>query len=79
MDWESGPFNDDNTKGHVFQIAKEMCYKSLRQQSFPHRCIDGWNILLETIPIVISKFVASFKIQLDRHWYDKRDLLDDIY
>ena len=70
-------FNDNNTRGHIFQIMKVRCNKSLRLNSFPHRCINDWNKLPEDI--VISDSVNSFKNKLDKLWYPYRFSLDAVY
>ena len=70
-------FNDNMTKGHIFQIMKIRCKKSLRINSFPNRCIDDWNKLPEDI--VISDSVNSFKNKLDKLWYHDRYSLDAVY
>jgi hypothetical protein len=70
-------FNDNTTRGHIFQIEKVRCYKTLRLQSFPHRCIDDWNNLPEDI--VISETVVAFKTKLDKYWVNKRFELSEVY
>ena len=70
-------FNDNNTRGHIFQIMKVRCNKSLRLNSFPHRCINDWNRLPEDI--VICESVNSFKNKLDKLWYPYRFSLDAVY
>ena len=70
-------FNDNPTRGHIFQIYKPNVNKSLRQNTFPLRCIDSWNKLDENI--VLSESVLEFKSKLDIKWRHKRFKIDSIY
>ena len=70
-------FNDNNTRGHIFKLQKPRCNKSFRQQIFPIRCIDDWNVLQDKV--VESETVLGFKTQLDKAWKGKRFELEQIY
>lgn len=67
-------FNDNITRGHIFQIFKPAVNKTLRKNTFPIRCINLWNQLPEEI--VTSDSVLSFKTKLDKAWSHKRFLYD---
>ena len=70
-------FNDNCTRGHLFQLIKPHVRKSLRQNTFPVRCIDNWNALDEDL--VLSENVLTFKTKLDKKWETRRFSLDEIY
>ncbi|KAH3863648.1 hypothetical protein DPMN_026636 [Dreissena polymorpha] len=70
-------FNDNITRGHIYQIVKVLCNKSLRLNSFPHRCINDWNKLPEDI--VLSDSINIFKSKLDKLWYPERFSLEEMY
>ena len=70
-------FNDNNTRGHLFQLEKHHGRKSLRLNSFPTKCINKWNNLPEEI--VCKTSIDSFKIVLDKLWHHKRFDTSTIY
>lgn len=70
-------FNDNITRGHIFKLSKSRCNKSMRLNSFPHRCIDDWNSLPEEI--VCSETVNGFKTKLDKLWKPTRFDIDQVY
>ena len=70
-------FNDNPTRGHIYQIYKPAVNKTLRKNCFPIRCIDDWNQLDEDT--VTCDSVLSFKTRLDKKWRDRRFTIDEIY
>ena len=57
--------NETSTRGHIYKLAKPRCNTTLRQKTFPHRAIEDWNSLPETV--VTAPSFNSFKGRLDKH------------
>ena len=70
-------FNDNCTRGHLFQIQKPSCKKKLRMDSFPIGYINRRNSLRKEI--VSSDTVLKFKTRLDKFLMPDRYNLAEIY
>ena len=56
-----------NTRGHGKKLRKSNYRRDLKKNSFPHRVVDVWNNLDETI--VCAKTIHDFKTNLDNARY----------
>ena len=56
----------ERTRGHIWKVHKERNNINVRNESFPHRCVQMWNCLPEQV--VSAASVLSFKNRLDKHW-----------
>nr|XP_054750193.1 uncharacterized protein LOC129255900 [Lytechinus pictus] len=59
-----------STRGHCLKLQKEHCRLDIRSKSFSRRVIDDWNSLPESI--VVLPTTESFKMHVDKHWWDHR-------
>ena len=55
------------TRGHGKKLKKERCVRDVKKYSFPHRAVELWNGLDESIVNAVS--VHSFKARLDKIRY----------
>ena len=62
LNWETR-----NTRGHGRKLRKDNYRRNLKKNSFPHRAVDVWNILDETVEC--GKTIHEFKTNLDTTRY----------
>ena len=55
--------DNGSTRGHSKKLKKERCVRDIKKYSFPHRVVDAWNGLEESVVQAVS--VHKFKAELD--------------
>ena len=53
-----------STRRHSKKLKKERCVRDIKKYSFPHRVVDAWNGLEESVVHAVS--VHKFKAEFDK-------------